>query len=132
MRDTLFNNACCVLAPDDLLIEAKSSTELSLTFVPTEKPRADFYIANYKHGNNDTRCLLPASAHPLTCKYDNLKPSTWYTFEYFAGAYATGPDIWSSSRYKTALTPANRKLIIVSSLPCKLSKHCSWAFAIVL
>ncbi len=103
-----------------MLIEAESSTELSLTFVPTKNPRADFYFVNYKHGSNDTRCLVKPSEHPLTCKFENLKPSKWYTFEYYAGAYAAGYDIWSSKRVKTALTPANRKFITDSFLLWKL------------
>ncbi len=106
---TLFDNNVFLLAPEDLVIEGESSTELSLTFVPTKKSGADFYVANYKNGNNDTRCLLQASEHPLTCKYENLKPLTSYTFEYFAGAHASGSDIWSAKRFKTALTPADRK-----------------------
>ncbi len=117
---TLFSNVCCILAPEDLLFEAKSSTELSLTFVPTENPGADFYFVNFMHGDSDTRCLLQASERPLTCKYVNLEPLTTYIFEYSAGVYATGSDIWSSKRVKTALTPANSKLITVSTLPCKL------------
>ncbi len=108
---TPFNNEYCVLAPANLLIKAESSTELSLTFVQADKPRADFYFVNYKYGGNDSGCLLKATEHQLTCKYENCVPSTSYIFGYYAGAYARVSDIWSSMRIKTALTPANCELI---------------------
>ncbi len=107
-----------------MLFEAKSSTELSLTFVPTEKPKADFYFVNFMHGDSDTRCLLQASERPLTCKYVNLEPLTTYTFEYSAGVYAPGSDIWSSKRVKTALTPANSKFNTDFPLPSELRGYC--------
>ncbi len=116
---TLFTKKKLFLAPENLLFEAKSSTELSLTFVPTEKPKADFYFVNFMHGDSDTRCLLQASERPLTCKYVNLEPLTTYIFDYYAGVDATGSDIWSSKRVKTALTPANSKFT-GSPLPYEL------------
>ncbi len=94
-----------------MLIKAESTTELSLTFVPTEKPIADFYFVNHKHGDNDNRCLLKATEHPLSCRHENLEPSTSYIFEYYAEAHAKVSDIWSTMRIKTALTPAYCELI---------------------
>ncbi len=119
---------CFPTAPG-LDITAASSTEVRLQFIPSEKPNADYYVANFKGGNNDTPCLVGASEQPLVCSYKDLKPSTMYEFEYFAGVKAMGSDIVSEEKYRSVVTPANRKFPLLPKL-CNHNScffYCKWS-----
>ncbi len=82
-----------------------SSTAMRLTFHPPKNQQADYYEANFVNGEKGTLCRVGASASPLVCVFANLKPDSFYKFDYYAGAYAPGHDILSDIRQISDMTP---------------------------
>ncbi len=87
-----------------------SSTSIRLTFHPPKNHQADYYEANFLRGGKSTLCRVDASASPLACKFGNLKPDSFYEFDFYAGATASEHDIWSDVRQISGGTPPMCKL----------------------
>ncbi len=86
-----------------------SPTALNLTVLPTKNPGADYYVMNFRGGEEGTKCTVYASERQFTCIFKSLKAHTMYWFEYYAGANAPGHDIWSDMRQRSGMTPSNCK-----------------------